>query len=211
MFNVCYSCGEYSVDKTVDPQGPVAVCPHCGHRHPFRYLPLFMVGGASGTGKSVICQQLIAWDLPVVLLDSDILWRPEFNKPEESYRAYFETWLRMCKNIGQSGRPVVLFGAGSGVPTNIEPCLESRYFSAIHYLALVCDDDVLAGRLRARPQWRQSRGDAFVACQQSFNRWVREDGPRLAPPISFIDTTRQTPEVTSHAVMEWIVNRVPAR
>jgi len=32
--------------------------------------------------------------------------------------------LRLCKNISQAGNPVVLFGAGTGVPYNIEPCAE---------------------------------------------------------------------------------------
>ena len=53
----------------------------------------------------------------------------------------------MCKNIAQWGRPVVLFGAGFGVPHNIEPCVERRYFSSVEYLALVCSDASLAVRL----------------------------------------------------------------
>ena len=67
--------------------------------------------------------------IEVVLLEGDILWRPEFNRPEEKYRDLFETWLRMCKSISQSGRPVVMFTAGIGVPENVEGCVERRYFS----------------------------------------------------------------------------------
>ena len=114
-----------------------------------------------------------------MLLDADILWCPAFDKPDDGYRDFFEIWLRMAKNIGQSGRPVVLFGAGAGVPENIEPCVERRYFSAVHRLALVCDDDVLVERLRARPQWRNAGTTAFVESQVAFNRWFRETGPTL--------------------------------
>lgn len=67
----------------------------------------------------------------------------------------------MAKNISQAGRPIVLFGTGMGVPENIEPCVERRYFSEIHYLALVCDDGVLAQRLRARPAWRGAGDQAY--------------------------------------------------
>ncbi len=51
MFNVCYQCGQYRADKIIDPSGPAAICPECGHRHPFRKLPLLVVGGASRNRK----------------------------------------------------------------------------------------------------------------------------------------------------------------
>lgn len=117
MMNVCHNCGLYRADKTINPEGPFAICPECGHRHPFLYLPLLIVSGASGSGKSTICHHLLGGQTKfglcheVVLLDCDILWRAEFDTPENNYRDFFETWLRVCKNIGQSGRPVVLFGA----------------------------------------------------------------------------------------------------
>jgi hypothetical protein len=104
-----------------------------------------------------------------VLLDSDILWRPEFNTPQTRFRDYFETWLRVCKNISQSGRPVVLFGAGVGVPENIEGCIERRYFSQVYYLALVCSDEILAERLQQRPAWRGTR-DQYIEEHIRFNR-----------------------------------------
>jgi hypothetical protein len=120
MLNTCFRCGIYRVDKIIDPDGPVAICPECGHRHRFAQLPSLIVSGASGAGKSTACQKLIGRLTQVVLLDSDILWRSEFNTPEDNYAGIFETWLRMCKNISQSGRPVVLFGAGIGVPGNLD-------------------------------------------------------------------------------------------
>jgi predicted kinase len=204
MFNVCHQCELYRVDKIIDPAGPYAICPGCGHKHTFRYLPLFIVSGASGTGKSTVCNALLGRFTDAVLLDSDILWCPAFNKPENDYRDFFEIWLRMSKNIGQSGRSVVLFGAGAGVPSNIEPCIERRYFSAVHYLALTCDDNVLTERLRARPQWRASADDAFLQTQIDFNRWFREIGPTLDPSIALINTTTTTPEETATQVVMWI-------
>ena len=204
MFNVCHQCGMYRADKIIDPAGPYAVCPECGHAHPFRALPLMIVSGASGAGKSAICNALLGRYTDAVLLDSDILWCPAFDKPEDNYRDFIEIWLRMSKNIGQSGRPVVLFSAGMGVPGNIEPCVERRYFSAVHYLALTCDDGTLAERLRARPQWRASASNAFIESQVSFNRWFRETGPTLVPTITLLDTTAIAIEETTAQVANWI-------
>ena len=83
----------------------------------------------------------------------------------------------MAKNISQSGRPVVLFGAGMGVPDNLEACVEWRYFSKVHYLALVCDDAGLVKRLQSRPAWRHSADPAFVEEQLRFNQWFKARGP----------------------------------
>jgi 2-phosphoglycerate kinase len=195
----------YRADKTIDPAGPFAICPECGFKHPFLQLPLLIVSGASGAGKSTVCQRLTGQTTQAVLLDSDILWRSEFNSPETNYREYFELWLRLCKNISQSGRPVVLFGAGAGVPENIEDCVERRYFSAVHYLALVCSDRALSERLQARPVWRGTRDLKYMEEHIRFNRWFKEYASQ--PEIERIDTTDIPPEETVTRVAAWIHKR----
>jgi adenylate kinase family enzyme len=195
----------YHADKIIDPSGPFAICPECGYPHPFLYLPLLIVSGASGAGKSTVCNQLTGRYQESVLLDSDILWRSEFNKPEDNYREYFETWLRVCKNISQSGRSVVLFGAGVGVPENLEGCIERRYFSSITYLALVCSDDVLAVRLQQRPPWRGTRAPEYIQEHQRFNQWfINYKTNENQPPITLLDTGRKSLEETVQEVEAWI-------
>ena len=204
MFNVCAACGLYRADKIIDPSGPDAICPVCGHRHPFRSLPLMLVSGASGTGKTTVCQKLIGQISEAVLLDTDILWRPEFNKPDDQYRDFFETWLRMAKNIGQSGRPVVLFGAGVGVPENLEMCIERRYFSALHYLALTCEESVLTRRLQDRPQWRDSHDPVVIDEQIRFNQWFGTNTIQNEAKIELLDTTTVSVQTTAEDVAAWI-------
>jgi hypothetical protein len=138
-----------------------------------------------------------------VILDSGILWRPEFNSPEYGSPDFIDTWLRMCKNISQSGRPVVLFGAGVGVPDNIEPRVERRYFAAVHYLALVCNDHVLAERLRRRPTWRGSGEPAYVKEHQQFNEWFKTYS-NAQPPIRLLDTSDLDAETAANEVELWI-------
>ena len=202
MMNVCFQCGMYHADKLIDSSGPFAICPDCGYKHPFQQLPLLIVSGASGAGKTAVCQHLVGQMTQAVLLDIDILWRPEFNTPDTNYRDFFETWLRVCKNISQSGRPVVLFGAGVGVPENLENCIERRYFLNIHYLALVCSDEILSERLRARPAWRDAQAPAFIEENIRFNRWFKTRGGQ--PVIDLIDTTKASPHETARQVAGWI-------
>jgi hypothetical protein len=206
--NVCFQCGAYRADKVVDPTGPYAICPECGYKHTFRQLPLLVVSGAICAGKSTVCQTLLGKIDSVVLLDSDIIWRAEFNTPATHYREFFETWLRVCKNIAQSGRPVVLFGAGCGVPDNLETRVERRYFSRIHYLALTCSEEVLRQRLGQRPAWRGANDTGFMDAQFRFNKWFKDYNGQ--PPINLLDTTNQPPDEVAHQVAAWINGIVSA-
>ncbi len=206
MYSVCPGCGAFRPDREID-DGPVAICPECGHRQPFVRGPLWVVGGASGSGKSTVCQALLGRATGPLLLDSDLLWRPEFNTPETGFADFFETWLRLAVAINQSGGPIVLFGAGFDVPANLETRVYRRYLGRIHYLALVCADDVLAGRLRARPAWRGTSGDAFVAGQVDFNNWLRTEGPGSTPDFTLVDTDTVPLDQTAARVAGWIAAR----
>jgi 2-phosphoglycerate kinase len=209
MFNVCPACGIYSVEKEVDPVESVAICPTCGYRHPFLRLPLFVLTGASGVGKTTVCLYLPAALPECVALESDILWRKEFDDPIGNYREYRDLWLRIAKNVGQSGRPVVL--AGTALPDQLESCPERRYFATIHYLALVCNGDALAERLGARPSWRQSRSAEFADRMVRFNRWLIDNANRTNPPMALLDTTDSTVEDTIDQVAAWVRWKVGAK
>jgi len=58
MFNVCPKCGIYHVNKDIDTSGPYAMCPDCGYSYRFKQLPLFVITGPSGAGKTSICMEL---------------------------------------------------------------------------------------------------------------------------------------------------------
>ncbi|MBL8096253.1 MAG: hypothetical protein JNL73_18900 [Anaerolineales bacterium] len=59
MYTICPKRDEHRPDRVVDPAGPVSICPVCGHRQAFVRRPLLAVGGASGSGKSSLCQALL--------------------------------------------------------------------------------------------------------------------------------------------------------
>jgi hypothetical protein len=182
--------------------GPFAVCPHCGHAQPFLRLPLFIITGASGAGKTTACLALVGQLPECVVLDSDILWDARFNTPEDNYRAYRALWLNLARDIGQNGRPVALFG--SAIPAQFEALPGRRYFSAIRYLALVCDDAVLVERLQSRPAWRQAGSPEFIANMLAFNRWFREHAATARPPITLYDTGAGSLTATTASISAWV-------
>jgi predicted kinase len=204
MFNVCPACGLYAEEKAIDPAGPYAICPHCGYRHRFRRLPLFVITGASGSGKTTVCLGLSATMSECIFMESDILWRSEFATQAEGYHSYRNLWLRVAKNISQAGRSVVL--CGSAIPEQFEGCAERRYLSAVHYLAMVCDGDVLADRLRARPAWRQSSDTSFVEEMVRFNQWLLDCADKTNPPMALLDNTHLSVEQAMAVTRRWILS-----
>jgi predicted kinase len=208
MFNVCPGCGEYRVDKAVESSSAttaVAICPGCGHRHPFRRQPLFIVTGASGTGKTTVGLRLGAALPECVVLDSDVLWCKPFEELEVAdgdVHPFRTLWLRMAKNIGQAGRPVALLG--SAIPEQFETSPERRYFDRVHYLTFVCSADALDQRLRARPAWRKSSTDEVLREMQNFNRWLRENASTRTPPMAVVDTTSMSIEAAVDTVANWV-------
>jgi len=208
MCNVCPHCGEYSVEKEIDPQGPFAICPFCGHRIRFVQLPLFVLTGASGTGKTTIALNLARSFHECVTMDSDMLWGVVPDTTRDGYSVFRDTWLRVAKNIGQAGRPVVL--VGSALPDQFENCPERRYVAEIHYLAVVCDNDTLVQRLRARPAWRGSGAAAFIEDMLRFNTYLKSHAGTSVPPMSVLDTTSSTIDESTAATIEWISARLPS-
>ena len=204
MFNVCPRCGQYRADKVIDARGPTAVCPLCGYAHPFLQLPLFVLSGASGAGKTTVGLLLVRLLPECVVLDSDILWGAVPATADAN--GFRNTWLRVAKNVGQAGWPVVL--VGTALPDEFETCVERRYFRDVHYLALVCDDALLAQRLQRRPAWRGSAKPEVMARMAAFNAFLRAHGPSLQPPIDLVDTSGTTIEESAHAVVLWIRARL---
>lgn len=208
---VCAACGTWNADPRVvssgtSTGGATLVCPDCGHREPFTRLPLLAVTGPSGVGKSTVCRLLPSrlGDRAVVL-EQDLLWVDALRDPSGESAAFRRTWLRMAAGIHQSGRPVVL--CGTVAPPQFAQWPEHALFAGIHYLALVCDPELLRARLSARPAWR-AWDDERIEEMLGFNDWMRANAARTSPPMTVLDTTGQAVEDTTAAVTEWLRARL---
>jgi hypothetical protein len=102
----------------------------------------------------------------------------------------------------------VLFGAGLVVPTNVEACVERRYFSTVHYLALTASDEALRARLLERPAWRRSSSERFIAGQLEFSHWLRERAREPGDSFECLETTLEAPATTAAKAERWIRTRI---
>ncbi len=191
MLDLCPDCGASWDDPVVS--GDEVSCPRCGHTERFRKVPLLVVGGASGVGKSAVLRRLLGTLPGHVLLESDTLWDRRY-LPDPG--PFYDQWLRLCRDVAQSGLQPVLFGAGFAVPENLVHRPQVRWFSGVEVVALVASDDTLVRRLMARPEERRTEG---VEPHVEFSRWLWVNAPAR------IDAGRPL-EAVAADVTSWILD-----
>ena len=200
---VCDGCGAWAA-PIVHIEAQTVRCPECGHVAPRRFLPLFIMTGASGTGKTAVIPALRRLLPDWEVFETDILW-----DSGGDWQMVFCNWLRIAHSVAQGGRPTML--CGTTVPERIDGCESRGLFPAVHYLALDCDDAVRAARLRARPAWRGCT-EEFIAGQQTLAQWLRDNAvTAFDPPLTLVDTTGISVEATARRVRDWAVRPHGAR
>lgn len=166
-------------------------------------LPLFIVSGASGVGKSTACELLFQKEKDYIVLENDLLWNSIYDTPDDNYREYRRVWARLAANVAQIGKPVVL--CGSADPEQFEHLPERELFTEIHYLAVVCEDEVLKKRMR---EGRNITDEKWIQNSIAFNGWLKENAGLTVPKITLIDNSALSPEETAKLIDRWIRKRL---
>lgn len=199
MLHVCPQCGRYAEILRFKQDGSATLCPFCGYQTPIRRYPLFLITGASCAGKSTVTRELFLHDRRVVALESDILWDEKWRERDDNFRAYRAMWLRVSQNVSQQAeKPVVLCGCCD--PSQFAGQPEAGFFSGLHYLAIVCRDEIL----RERMNRRQSLDPVFRKGNAAFNQWFFQNYQKTDPPITLLDTSDLSPQQAAESVQQWI-------
>ncbi|MCI8614467.1 hypothetical protein D7V94_05530 [Parablautia intestinalis] len=170
---------------------------------PTNKQPLFIITGASCVGKSTLCEQLFLHEKDYIVMESDLLWNDMYNTPEDDYCAYRRLWMRMCANISQIGKPVVL--CGCAIPKQFENQPEREMFSDIYYLAAVCGDEVLEDRMR---NGRKVNEEGWIKSSLDFNNWLKQNADKTSPRITLLDTTNLSPSQAAGIADSWILEKI---
>src|SRR5699024_4166223 len=123
-------------------------------------LPLFIITGASGTGKSTVVPYLQKLLPNFAVFDID----PIFDDVGD-WQKLKNIWLRVASDLAKSNRMTVL--CGTMLPWDIEKCTNYHDFSHIYYINLHCNDEVRSIRLRER-DWT----DDVINEHQVFAHWL---------------------------------------
>ncbi len=86
---VCPHCGAYALNNT-ERNLNFTTCSQCGKTTPANILPLFVVTGTSGAGKTSVVPALLQ-ELPeCVVFDKDLLW----SRCDDTQ--FYNNWLRIA-------------------------------------------------------------------------------------------------------------------
>lgn len=167
-------------------------CQRCGAERRLPAHPLFVVTGASGTGKSTIVEPLRHRLAGCEVFETDVI----LQVAALGWDTWRNTWLQLAHAIALNGRTTVL--CGSLLPAHLQDLPARRLVGPIHFCNLDCPDAVLAGRLRARPAWRDSSDEAKIVEHQRFAAWLRA---HIRPTF---DTSTLSAEEVADRVAQWV-------
>ena len=128
-----------------DPLAPVLRCARCGAEERVPALPLFVVTGASGAGKTTVTGPLRRLLPDCAVFEADLT----LQVAALGWETWRDTWLRLAHGEALNGRVMVL--CGSLLPDQLNAVPARKLLGPIHFCDLDCPDDVLAARLCARP------------------------------------------------------------
>lgn len=193
MAIVCNGCGAY-IQPAVNVEQQSIRCRQCQAVTPMQILPLFIVTGASGVGKTAVVPVLRRLLPDWVICETDVMHGADWPQVRSN-------WLRVAHAIAQSGRHTIL--CGTMLPVDIDQCDHRPFFSQVYYLNLHCDDATRAARLQSRPAWRGC-DEAFVEEHRKFAQWLLDHAASdFNPPLVTVDTTYSSTAEVAEQIRDW--------
>ena len=197
MIEICSNCGNYEWDKEIT--GDKLRCPKCGAEWKFISMPLFILTGCSGVGKTTTAIEMMRKKTDFVVLDADIFTGYVDWDSEEYCNDWVEMIENLSKDIMQSGKPVLWTMAGC--LDRLPKAYNSRYFSEIKCLALVCEDEALKKRMQ---EGRGITDGNWIKGSRDYNRYFMEHDSIGDTTFETFDITGKEPGEVAGYVEAWV-------
>lgn len=201
MIGICRSCGNHNWDKEVHKYR--ITCPKCGASWEFKKLPLFILTGCSGIGKTTTGQVLQEISTEAVVLDADMFYNVMPHETDEDYYAQVEQIGSLSKNISQSGRPVVWTMAGN--LDKVNKTYHRRFFEDVHVLALVASEKELRRRME---EGRGITDTHWIQGSVDYNAYFLKNKSLGDMPFETLDTDQKSVEQVAAEVKEWLLQKL---
>ncbi|OPA73793.1 hypothetical protein BVG16_27320 [Paenibacillus selenitireducens] len=154
--------------------------------------PLFLITGASGSGKTRVITELYRECPEHVVLDLDALWGPV-----DDWDKIKNIWIHVAHQMALNQRMTIL--CGTFLPWEFDKVDLKDHFR-VYYIGLHCSDEVRETRLRARG-W----DDQSIQDHQEFNHWIVMNAEQsFDPAMPLIDTSVLSPEEVALRIKAYI-------
>ena len=197
MIAICPKCGNHQWDKEVE--GNRISCPKCNHKWSFTKLPLFILTGCSGVGKTTTAQELQKITTDFVVLDADMFYNIMAHETDEDYYAQVEQIGSLSKNIMQCQKPVVWAMAGN--IDKLPKTYHSRFFSDIYVLALICSEQELRKRMT---EGRKITDEGWIQSSVDYNHYFQTHDRIGEMKFETYDMEEKAPAEAAEAVLNWM-------
>ncbi|AIQ63417.1 hypothetical protein PSTEL_10315 [Paenibacillus stellifer] len=167
-------------------------------------LPLFIITGASGVGKTTVMHELREQMPEFVLFSTD---DDNFGTTGSKleYQDRYNLLLHFAKSVALSGRGTII--CGTFMPWDAQKCDTYTHFSELCFINLHCDDATRNFRLRSRGDNAIWTDDMLLQHKQ-FAQWLLDHADtEYNPPMPTIDTTCTPPSQVAQQVKSYILSK----
>lgn len=195
----CPSCDAFALAG--DPNSNNLRCTSCNSEINANLLPLFLITGASGTGKSTLVRHLRPLIPDCFVVGGDLL----VDIQHRDRQAFVGRWLRVAYASAQCGRPLVL--ACVLEKEEIETHVDRSLVGPVYVIALAVDEQERVARLEARPRWAkhsEEKRAERIAEHADLTEKLVQDADLV------IDSVEKSVDDVAKEVAAWIQQRIVA-
>lgn len=163
-----------------------------------RKLPLFIVTGASGVGKTTVMNELRR-----TMPDFEVFGTDMFPETPMDIDTSRNVLLRFAYYVALSGRGTII--CGTFMPWEAEKCDDYNKFSEVCFINLHCDDTTRNNRLRNRED-KATWTDEMLKNHKQFAQWLLDNAETAYnPPMPTIDTTSAPPFQVAETIKRYVM------